>query len=203
MVIKFRVAFPGTKLSPPELKDLEEEDSPETLKKPLSTNNKAPALNPVYAPFLPIYLQPKWNVLLINPRENKIVEPPTSITHVYTNGDISTFKVQLSAPLPDQLGKFRLLIELRSNCFIGVDALSSVYLEISPPQTTEEEIDDDISDPDEDSIAGAMAVMRGGKTKRRADEDEDEDNEDENESSSDEEDSDTDINTDTEDEGDS
>ncbi|KAK7208107.1 hypothetical protein BZA70DRAFT_272937 [Myxozyma melibiosi] len=199
LVIKYRVSYPGTKLPAVDPKDLEEEDDAETLKKPLSTNNKAPLLESIYAPYLPVYIQPRWNVLLINPRENKIVEPPTAITRAYTDGKVSTFKVQLSAPLPDQLGRFRLLIELRSNSFVGADAMESVYLEISPPPTTEEEIEDDISDPDEDSIAGAMAMMKGGKTKRRAIEDSDEDAD---ESSEEEEDSDTDINTDTEDEGD-
>jgi translocation protein SEC63 len=37
--------------------------------------------------------------------------------------------------------------------------------------------DDDISEPDEDTLAGQMAAMRGGSVKKRVDEDEDSDDE--------------------------
>ena len=60
------------------------------------------------------------------------------------------------------------------------------------PEDAEYDSDDDISEPEEDSLAGQMAMMRGGKVKpsdvrRRADDDDDESgSEDEYESSSDE-----------------
>ncbi|KAK9459113.1 uncharacterized protein V1516DRAFT_680994 [Lipomyces oligophaga] len=200
LVIKYRVYYPGMNLPPVDPKDLEEPDTPATLKKPLSTNDDPPLMPAIYAPFLPIYIQPKWNLMLINPRENKIVEPPSSVTRAYTDGRVSTFKVQLSAPLPNQLGKFRLLVEMRSNCFIGADALATTYLPIEEASQVEV-VEDDISDPEEDSIAGTMAQLRGQKTKRRPlDADEDEDDDEDDSSAEDEEDSDTDINTDTDDE---
>ncbi|KAK9333534.1 hypothetical protein V1520DRAFT_143348 [Lipomyces starkeyi] len=200
LVIKFRVAYTGATLPPPDPKDLEEVDNSVTIKKPLSTNDIAPQLEPIYAPYLPIYLRPKWTVLLVNPRENKIVEPPSTVTRMYTDGSVSTYKIQLSAPMPDQIGQYRFLIEFRSNAYVGADAVRSVVLNIEPAPTVEE-IEDDISDPEEDSIAGAMAQLRGGKTKKKTvDVPSEDDSEEEEESSSEEEDSDTDINTDTEDE---
>jgi translocation protein SEC63 len=62
-----------------------------------------------------------------------------------------------------------------------------------PPADAEYDSDDDISEPDEDTLAGQMAMMRGGKVKPsavhdRGDEsDEESGSEDEYESSSDEE----------------
>ncbi|KAK9358700.1 hypothetical protein V1504DRAFT_396365 [Lipomyces starkeyi] len=201
LVIKFRVAYTGATLPPPDPKDLEEVDNSETIKKPLSTNDIAPQLEPIYAPYLPVYLRLKWTVLLVNPRENKIVEPPSTVTRMYTDGSVSTYKIQLSAPMPDQIGQYRFLVEFRSNAYVGADAVRSVVLNIEPAPKVEE-IEDDISDPEEDSIAGAMAQLRGGKTKKKTvDVPSEDDSEEEDESSSEEEDSDTDINTDTEDEG--
>ncbi|KAK9244622.1 hypothetical protein V1506DRAFT_507302 [Lipomyces tetrasporus] len=200
LVIKFRVSNPGTTLPTPDPKDLEEVDNALTIKKPLSTNDIAPQVEAIYAPYLPVYIRPKWTVLLVNPRENRIVEPPSNVTRMYIDGSVTTYKIQLSAPMPDQIGQYRFLVEFRSNAYIGADAVRSVVLNIEPAPKVEE-IEDDISDPEEDSIAGAMAQLRGGKTKRRPlDDMSEEDSEEEEESSSEEEDSDTDINTDTEDE---
>jgi len=43
-----------------------------------------------------------------------------------------------------------------------------------PPATADEPSEDEISEPDEDTIAGQMAAMRGGKVKsKKADDDED------------------------------
>ncbi|KAK9369419.1 hypothetical protein V1509DRAFT_620781 [Lipomyces kononenkoae] len=201
LVIKFRPVYAGCTLPPPDPKDLEEVDNDVTIKKPLSTNDIAPQLQPIYAPYLPVYLRPKWTVLLVNPRENKTIEHLSTVTRMYTDGKVSTYKVQLSAPMPDQTGQYRFLVELKSNAYIGADAVRPVVLNIEPAAKVEE-IEDDISDPEEDSIAGAMAQLRGGKTKKSTVGSPAEyDSEEEEESSSEEEDSDTDINTDTEDEG--
>jgi translocation protein SEC63 len=64
---------------------------------------------------------------------------------------------------------------------------------VEEPTGDEDGSDDDISEPDEDSLAGQMAMMRGGKVKASGvhgadgDDDEDEEGSDEYESSSDEE----------------
>lgn len=43
--------------------------------------------------------------------------------------------------------------------------------------------EDEISDPEEDSLAGQMAMMRGGKVKKRTDESDDESSTDDDEKS--------------------
>ncbi|KAK9451694.1 uncharacterized protein V1518DRAFT_409275 [Limtongia smithiae] len=199
LIIKFRVLYSGAKAEPVDIKSLADIETPEILKKPLSTNALAPQMSAVYAPNLPVLLQPKWTVLVVNPREGKIIESPATITRAYTDGAVTTFKIQLSAPIPEQLGQYRFLVELHSNSFLGSDATSSVWLDIQAAPTVEI-VEDDISDPEEDSIAGTMALLRGGKVKKMASSDSEKEGDDDDDSSEEEEDSDTDINTDTEDE---
>ena len=55
------------------------------------------------------------------------------------------------------------------------------------PVSATDEAEDEISDPDEDTLAGQMATMRGGSVKKRKEESDDSSDEDseENNSSSD------------------
>ncbi|KAK9466937.1 hypothetical protein V1512DRAFT_225130 [Lipomyces arxii] len=206
LVIKFKLSYPGQETLKFEPAELEEKDTPLTIKKPLATNDVAPLLDQIDAPYLPVYIRPKWHVLLVNPRENRIIEAPAAVSRMYSDGNVSTFKIQLSAPIPDQLGKYRFLVELKSNAYVGADASTTAVLEIQPtPQV--EVVEDDISDPEEDSIAGTMAQLRGGKTKKRVDKYDDDDESESNSGSESEagtseedEESGSDINTDTEDE---
>ena len=62
-----------------------------------------------------------------------------------------------------------------------------------PPAVNDQESDDEISEPDEDSLAGQMAAMRGGKVKKRQDDEEDSDEE----SGTDDDDKDTDSSSDS------
>ena len=56
------------------------------------------------------------------------------------------------------------------------------------PLSAGDEMEDEISEPDEDSLAGQMAAMRGGSVKKRkeeSDDDSSEEDSDKNDSSSD------------------
>lgn len=55
------------------------------------------------------------------------------------------------------------------------DADTLVQLKIEEPQAVEQPDEDEISEPDEDTLAGQMAAMRGGKVKKRVQQGEDED----------------------------
>lgn len=80
---------------------------------------------------------------------------------------------------PPNPGLYTFQAYVASDSYVGTDLQVSMSLKVSLPlegQAGQGEDDDDISDPEEDTIAGQMAAMRGLPTKRRADaDDEDED----------------------------
>lgn len=140
----------------------------------------------------------------------------------WINGEVTvgTFKIPLPAALGN-VGKYYYRLIMKNNAYYGSDVDVPVDLEVVPPsqekslagvkklmekkkksenldsdeEEEEEDSDSDISDPEEDSLAGALAALRGEATSKKSDKIEEVD---------DEEDEDvfTDINTDTEDEAD-
>ncbi|CAH2350374.1 protein translocation protein Sec63p [[Candida] railenensis] len=134
---------------------------------------------------------------------------------------ISTFKIALTTPTPGAEGNYTFRLVLKNNGYFGCDVDIPITMTVEQPKVpagkiltkkvrkimeiqgdADEEDDDtdysgsDISDPEEDSLAGALAALRGGSVKSSAkgEEEEEEDDEGDNESIF------TDINTDTEDE---
>lgn len=120
---------------------------------------------------------------------------------------LSKFKIKLTVPTPPSEGQFHFRLVLKNNAYFGNDLDIPLEMTVKNPPvdleavkraTGEKEIDSDdsesdISDPEEDSLAGALAALRGGAVKKSQIRELDSDEED-NESVF------TDINTDTEDE---
>lgn len=140
-------------------------------------------------------------------------------------GDVvlGTFKVPFTQPTPQEPGNYHFRLILKNNAYYGcdIDIPITMTVENAPPRINkekfrklmgenEEELDEDsdsdsdISDPEEDSLAGALAAMRGQSTKKssKVEEVTSDVEEVEDEDFSDNESVFTDINTDTEDEGD-
>ncbi|KAJ8143846.1 hypothetical protein OY671_003045 [Metschnikowia pulcherrima] len=120
---------------------------------------------------------------------------------------ISTFKIKISVPTPPEEGLYHFRLLLKSNSYFGNDVDIPLELNVqnvpvdmeavkraASQDESEDESDSDISDPEEDSLAGALAALRGQKVKKAKNQAEDDDDESDNESVF------TDINTDTEDE---
>lgn len=117
---------------------------------------------------------------------------------------ISTFKIKLTIPSPPSVGKFHFRLLLKNNAYFGNDVDIPLEMNVVNPPVDVEAVkkaasadqldydsESDISDPEEDSLAGALAALRGQNVKKRED---DVDSDSDNESVF------TDINTDTEDE---
>ncbi|KAG7665773.1 SEC63 [[Candida] subhashii] len=127
---------------------------------------------------------------------------------------LSTFKVPLTQPVGD-VGTYAYRFIMKNNAYFGADIDIPVYLEVKPAPIQEELVnlkkkleggidedesdsESDISDPEDETLAGALAALRGEKTKsKKIVELSDSDEEDESDAES----VFTDINTDTEDEG--
>lgn len=122
---------------------------------------------------------------------------------------ISTFKIRMTIPAPAAVGTYHYRLLLKNNAYFGPDVdiplemavvgqpvnASAVNKAMNPAEDDGLDSDSDISDPEEDSLAGALAALRGQKVKKIATDDQSDDELDTQSIF-------TDINTDTEDEDD-
>jgi len=83
--------------------------------------------------------------------------------------DYRTYKTQFQAP--QQVGTYTLHLTFISDTFVGEDVTVYMQLKVddlSALDAEEQGMEDDISEPDEDTLAGQMAIMRGGAVKKSA-----------------------------------
>lgn len=129
-----------------------------------------------------------------------------------TDVRIGTYKIQLPGAIGN-VGNYYYRLVMKNNAYFGCDVDIPIDLEVTPvsigkslaglkkkfdeeDESEDSESDSDISDPEEDSLAGAIAALRGSDLKKKKS------SKDEVEEESEDEEVFTDINTDTEDEGD-
>ncbi|ESK87828.1 translocation protein sec63 [Moniliophthora roreri MCA 2997] len=145
-------------LSRKDAEDVEEENSPGWA----------------HAPYWPGNRRPGWWLVLADDKTARVVVPPMKITQVpYSNPnaeydrDYRTYKLQFQAP--NGPGLFTWKIYLVSDTFVGEEVSRALTLKIddaSALNADEQGDEDEISDPEEDSLAGQMAAMRGGSVKK-------------------------------------
>ncbi|KAI7847056.1 Sec63 Brl domain-containing protein [Circinella umbellata] len=124
------------------------------LKKEEKTEGTLPL---AHTPYYPGEKKPYWWVFLGDPKVNRILVPPKKVTDIT---DEQT--VQISFPGPPKPGTYTFSLFVKSDTYVGTDIQQDIKLTIRdksdlPP---EEDIDDSISEPEEDSIAGQMKLMR-------------------------------------------
>lgn len=228
LVIKYAILPYGVRLPPIDEKKLKEQerlddDDIKILKDPLSTNENAPIVPSVCAPYFPdSSYKPVWYGFIISERDNKVVEGPAKMSRVdFSNLNLSaadladgskltigTYKIQLTTPTPQMIGQFQFKVGLYSSGYFGCDLVESVNMKVENPPAIQIADDEyDISDPEEDSIAGAVSQLKGetirkSSTKKDGGLNNGNNNNDDDDDDDEEEDL-SDINTDTEDEADS
>lgn len=129
-----------------------------------------------HAPHWPANRKPSWWVVLADPKIGKVIVPPMKISDVpLANAeaakDCRTYKLQFQAP--PQVQTFQWKLFLVSDTFIGEEVVRDITLQIEEAKDEALE-EDEISDPEEDSLAGQMAMMRGGAVKRHGEDESDE-----------------------------
>ncbi|KAF7505958.1 hypothetical protein GJ744_012400 [Endocarpon pusillum] len=182
-------------------------------------NNKENSIQPplAHAPYFARNHSPRWRVFLTDAGAGRIGVPPFTFTEfdkpIFEAADntptfnMQTFKCQFQAP--PQVGQFAFKMHLICDSYVGLDSTVDVVLDVQDmSKVAVVESEDEISEPDEDTLAGQMQAMKGGggatgKRKKKAvkADEEEEDDEDEDESDTDgevEEVSDTDTETDEE-----
>lgn len=219
LVVKLRIIPPGTTNIPPvDEKDLEDVDPTEGDLDALNGRKKTddvptqPSL--AHAPYFARDHAPSWYIFLAENKSGKIAVPPFKFTEFNKpifNEDgsptlnIQTLRMQFGAP--PQANAYPFTMNLVCDSYVGMDSQVDVIMKVEDAvvtQTADEE-DDDISEPEEDSIAGQMNAMRGAeapkkkKSARKVPEVEDESSGSDTEGEE-EEDSDSDTDTDTDEE---
>ncbi|CAO1620499.1 unnamed protein product [Sympodiomycopsis kandeliae] len=146
------------------------------------------------APHFPTERKPQWWVTIGDYKQNRVIVQPTKVTDIGPD-NIRTYSVQFQAP--PSSGLYTFLAQVTSDSYLGSHASKAVKLQVEDASVLDGRNgagadEDDISEPDEDTLAGQMALMRGEKVKSSPyhdDEgDEDEDDEEEEESDDGEED---------------
>lgn len=107
--------------------------------------------------------KPHYSALLGDSKLDKVIVPPIRITDIPTTGQ-REFK--LTFPAPPQPNVYSFVLHLVSDTFVGGDVQLPVLMTVQePPQVEDIDEEDDISEPEEDSLAGQMAMMKGGNVK--------------------------------------
>ncbi|CUM64316.1 uncharacterized protein PRCAT00001916001 [Priceomyces carsonii] len=225
LVLQFLVKSPKLKSIPnvPE-EELIEEETFDYLRNPLESNDKQPQLPYSYAPYFPKNIQNNWSGYFIAQKDGKLLEGSTTaklenidLSNIeldqesWKNGDaiVGSFKIPFPMTSPSSVGTYHYRVILKNNAYFGSDVDIPVSMVVERPpfkkpvklerENDEDSDDSDISDPEEDTLAGALAALRGGNVKKST---KDGEYEEDYESDADNESIFTDINTDTEDESD-
>ncbi|KAJ7089651.1 Sec63 Brl domain-containing protein [Mycena belliarum] len=195
LVVKLRVAPPGAELLKEE--EVEGEDTKRLARATeeremtfLNSRKDAEDLQPgqafsggAHAPFWPGVRKPGWWLVLADDKSNRVVVPPLKVTEVPFRrtgdaGDFRSYKIQFQAPQNTGLLTWRVYII--SDSFVGEEATQDIIMKIddlSALNDDEQDDEDEISEPDEDTIAGQMTALRGGSVKKAGQEDEESDDE--------------------------
>ncbi|OWB56874.1 hypothetical protein B5S28_g2789 [[Candida] boidinii] len=194
---------------------LNEVETMETLRNPFKIVQDQPSLPTPIAPYFPDeeYLSTTgkgWIAFLIVQRDGKLAEAPQYLTQgdlsnlkltqeefLESKANVSTYKLPISAPTPNEVGVFPFRVVLKSLSYFGNDLDVTVNMKVENAPEEEKKDHYEIEDPDEDSIAGAMAQMRGQKVKKIAEDNESSDDSSDDDSDDEEEEY-SDLDTDTE-----
>ncbi|KAF1347755.1 molecular chaperone [Delphinella strobiligena] len=176
-VVKARFIPPGTEnvpdVKPADLEDIDVEEFDSRGKRrtdsPESKQHQPPL---AHAPYFPRDHSPRWHLFLADSRQGKIAVPPFTFTTFdkailddqgKPTFNVQTLKMQFQAP--PQPGQYKFQMQLLCDSYLGFDEKKEVVLTLDEPSKAEEVAeDDDISEPEEDSIAGQMAALRGAPT---------------------------------------
>ncbi|VEU21759.1 DEKNAAC102282 [Brettanomyces naardenensis] len=214
--LHFVVKSPSQKSKPSEklLKSqLEEPETLDSLRDPYKVVSDQPSISlanlPVYFPD-DDYVKSHcgWAAFVLVQKDGRLGESPVFLSRadvsnlqlsqekfLSSEAKVSVFKLALTAPTPALVGDFQFRLVLKNLVYFGSDIEIPLVMKVEnkPPEETEDVYA--IEEPEEDSLAGAMAQLRGQKVKKAVYSSDEEESEDE--SDSDESDW-TDIDTDTE-----
>ncbi|KAL1953995.1 hypothetical protein VTO42DRAFT_1850 [Malbranchea cinnamomea] len=180
LVVKARFVPPGS-VNVPEVKesDLEEVDPDEDDvdvvigRSKFRNEKKRETVQPplAHAPYFARDHSPRWQIFLADVRSGRLAVPPftfgTFDKPIFdANGkptfNIQTLKMQFQAP--PQVGSFPFHLYVVCDSYIGFDTTMPIVLQVEDlAKAAALAEEDEISEPDEDSLAGQMQALKTGR----------------------------------------
>ncbi|KAJ6120949.1 hypothetical protein N7523_005229 [Penicillium sp. IBT 18751x] len=139
--------------------------------------NKVETIQPplAHAPYFARDHSPRWHIFLADAKQGKMAVPPFTFTTfdkpILDEAGKPTFNVQtlkMQFQAPPQVGDFTFVMHMVCDSYLGLDTKMEITLHIDDPakaETVDEE--DEISEPDEDSIAGQMHALKTGQAPKK------------------------------------
>ncbi|KAJ6110963.1 hypothetical protein N7486_003198 [Penicillium sp. IBT 16267x] len=195
LVVKARFIPPGCKdipaVNPLDLEDIDpDEDDLDALMGRKPAKNRAtkmidgkkvdvkvekvqPPL--AHAPYLARDHSPRWHIFLADAKQGKMAVPPFTFTTfdkpIINEAGQPTFNVQtlkMQFQAPPQVGAFTFILNMICDSYMGLDTQMGITLHVEDPaKAAALEEEDDISEPDEDSIAGQMQALKTGQPPKK------------------------------------
>ncbi|ORY81478.1 Sec63 Brl domain-domain-containing protein [Protomyces lactucae-debilis] len=147
---------------------LEEEEDEGDVEAILRADERAAATaerdTTAFAPCFPAPPVNSYWFFMADHKQDRVIVGPGSVEDV--GGQVRTFKLQFQAP--PHAGMYTFQVHLKSDTYKDVDQVHHLELTVVDEAAEADAGDDDISEPDEDTLAGQMAVMKGEAVKRSA-----------------------------------
>jgi translocation protein SEC63 len=130
-----------------------------------------------HAPYFARDHAPRWHVFLADSKQGRIAVPPFTFSTfdkpiLDESGNptynVQTLKMQFGAP--PQAGSYTFVMHMICDSYIGMDTKMEVTLVVEDASKAEQvEEEEEISEPEEDSLAGQMRTLKTGSapTKKR------------------------------------
>jgi translocation protein SEC63 len=176
LVVKARIIPPGTpesSIPPVTSSDLEDADPKEGDIDAIKGRKKEKETQPslAHAPYFAGDHAPRWHVFLADQRAGRIAVPPFTFSTFdkapfdadgKPTFNVITFRCQFQAP--PNVGQYPFTMHLICDSYVGFDIKSDVTLDVRDVSEADKvESEDEISEPEEDSIAGAIHLMKTGE----------------------------------------
>ncbi|KAL2367866.1 translocation protein SEC63 [Blastomyces gilchristii SLH14081] len=181
LIVKARFIPPGSTNIPEvnerDLEDIDpdEDDVGANKSSAINENGKEDSENHIqpplaHAPYFARDHSPRWYIFLADSMQGRMAVPPFTFTTfdkpIFDKDGKPTFNVQtlkMQFQAPPQVGKFLFSLYVVCDSYIGFDTVSEITLEVEDlAKAAALEEEDDISEPDEDSIAGQMQALKTG-----------------------------------------
>jgi len=122
-----------------------------------------------YAPYWPYDRKANLYILLADQKNGRQLMQPKMLTDIpvqLNKSDTRVRTVKIVFPAPPQPGNYHFRIFIYNDTYVGGGAKQDLMLKVDPMPEMPPVVEDDISEPDENSLAGQLAQAQGKSVKK-------------------------------------